>query len=60
MFTGTVSAEEMQAGQLLTGITLVIFLLAGFFPAHASRIRIATGVVYAAGMGAFLLHFMLR
>jgi hypothetical protein len=60
MILGGVSAEEMQAAQLLTGVTLALFIGAALVPRHAIHIRIAALVLYGIGMVGFLVHFLLR
>ncbi len=55
-----VSAQEMQAGQMLTGLVLAAFIGARFLPRHAARIRVAALAIYLAGIAAFIVWFLIR
>jgi hypothetical protein len=55
-----VSAEEMRAGQLLTGFAMVAFLAAGFLPRYGRQLRLATLAVYLVGIAGFIVWFLIR
>ena len=55
-----VSTQEMQAAQMLTGLGMAAWILAGFVPGKARRLRVATVVIYLACTAAFVVYLLLR
>lgn len=51
-----VAPEVMLAAQILTGMTMAAWLMAGLFRRHAARLRTGVLVVYMAGVVGFLLY----
>jgi hypothetical protein len=56
----TVTADEMRAGQLLTGFVMAAFVGAYLVPGRARQIRIGALAIYLAGIAGFILWFLLR
>lgn len=50
------SPEVMHAAQILTGATMAGWLVAGFVPRHAYRIRVLLLALYLAGAAAFVVY----
>jgi hypothetical protein len=46
----------MHAAQILTGATMAGWLVAGFVPRHAYRIRVLLLALYLAGAAAFVVY----
>ncbi len=44
---------------MLSGLTMVGLLGAGFFGRYAQRVRIGVAVIYLAGVGAFIAYSLL-
>jgi len=60
---GAVSPEELRAAQILTGLTMALFLAVGYvrpIRRHASTARLILLVVYLAACAALLLRAFLR
>lgn len=59
----TVSNEEMQAAQIVTGAAMAAFITVGLVPAlrrHAAVIRAAVVVLYLLACGALVGYVLLR
>ncbi len=62
LFT-TVTADEMQAARVVTGMTMALLLATGFVPAlraYAFRIRLALLLIYLLACGIFIGYVLLR
>jgi hypothetical protein len=55
----TVSAEEMRAGQIMTGAAMAAFIGARFAPRHSQAIRAWVLTIYLVGIGACVVWFMI-
>jgi hypothetical protein len=51
--------EQIQAGRILTGVTMAGFLGARIFGRHAQRVRLGIVAFYIAGFAAFALYSVL-
>ncbi|MBN9562099.1 MAG: hypothetical protein J0H14_15435 [Alphaproteobacteria bacterium] len=59
----TVSADEVRAAQVLTGLAMAIWLMVGLAPGlrrHATTIRVIVLAVYLVGGGAYVVWLALR
>jgi hypothetical protein len=55
-----VSTQEMQAAQVLTGLGMAAWILAGFIPGRARQLRLATVTLYLAGVAAFVIYLVVK
>jgi len=55
-----VSTQEMQAAQVLTGLGMAAWILAGFIPGRVRQIRLATVTLYLVGIVAFVVYLLVR
>jgi hypothetical protein len=60
MMLPTVSADEMRAGQIMTGAAMAAFIAARFAPRHGRAIRAAVLTIYVTGIAAFIVWFLAR
>ena len=59
-FLETVTPAEMELGQMLSMVTMVVVIFVGFIPPlrpYAHRIRIAAAGCYLAGILGFIVYF---
>ncbi len=56
MLLDQVTPEQMRAGQVLTGLTMVGFLGARFFGRNAHRFRVGIAIAYIVGILAFAAY----
>lgn len=60
---GTVTGEEIRAAQIITGVTMALFIGIGIAPGlreHAGRLRLALLVLYLLACGGFVGYVLLR
>ena len=60
MTWAALSPDDIRAAQVISGATMAVVLLAGFFGRHAQRIRIAAAALYFVAAVAFLAYVSLR
>ena len=57
---GTITPQESQTAQILTGVTFVILLSSRFFGRYGRQAQIAALTLYLVGIAAFVIHFVTR
>ena len=58
-----VSGEDMRSAQMITGATLMLFIMVRFVPGlrpYAGRIRLAIAVAYFATAAGFMVYLQVR
>jgi hypothetical protein len=58
-----VSGEDMRSAQMITGATLVLFVMVNVVPGlrrYAGPIRLAIAVAYFAAAAGFMVYLMVR
>ena len=54
------SAEEMHAAQIITGVTMGAIMLSGFCGRHAQTVRLTAAGLYFAAVALFVGYILIR
>ena len=60
MDTGTITPQDIQAAQVITGVAVAAFLLAGRLGRDVQRIRMAILALYLAAAAVLLVRVLAR